>query len=504
MIAASCKTIVLLLLPMCALWAQKTSPKFDRSAANTALDHVLHETDIKTFKGNVSQVLGDQKTIVLGIEGAPRSLVAAKSATAIPREVAGLPVDVTLEKKDGDVVVSGIQPNVVSAWNRSNIVNDEVDRTVRALDDKFQSFVKATQHDRQNFNEVLKAANDTHEVVLTAFANTPLAQRDDRVRLARLNTAVSEFRKKANYGDDDNFWPEVYSRMYKNSRSVVAVALRGRSTPVATGVLVGKDLVLTAAHVFGDDEAQDFDVWFDFENTSNGALPPKAFPIKKLVFEGQPVAGLTDMSLDFALVEIGPHVAPGQQPRTCAQMNYVPLPLTSVQSFRDDKVYVIGHPKGFYRTIHDNAKILFPYLLSERRKTALDADVESKIPDYVAQVETDVSKRREKELLELDDYRGSFKKVPEGYKYVNRGLGPAIGVDTDTFPGDSGAPALLRRGAGTADGVIGVFIGGLSESVNVASWQYHEVILPIREVITQLNEQLPNWGTTYEVVILTP
>ena len=482
----------------------KSALKVVRENSPSQLEALFDNSNMKKVQASIGKVLADN-TVVLGASRSSPE-VTAKTMTPLPQQVQGLPVEVTVEKMGADVVLSEIQPAVVSAWNKSRITKEQfprLDESVKELNDRFQKFITDPDESTQNYNELQKATNEVHDAFLVGYANAADNNRRlDVDELARLYPSFFEFRRKAVYGSDDNYFPEVYEKMYQQSRSVVGITVRGRPTPVASGALIGTDLILTARHVFEEYDPSECEIWFDHELRADRPLDTKVFPIESFIIAGD-VCDLHDKPLDFALVKIGPSTKPVAAKR-CADWGFRPIPLTKNPCRMDEQVYVMGHPKGNTRTIHDNGRIVFPYLLSRSAKTELDIRVNKEIKDAVDKAPPDDRARTKTDLEKI--YSESFKLIDNRYRYVSLVYGPAMGIDSDTFNGDSGAPVGLRRGVGDAAGIVGVFIAGSpdNERFESATWRLHEIVLPVTEIIAQLDIKRPGWRTEFAVQVLPP
>src|SRR5262245_1589112 len=502
MFRKACCLLVLAELWRVTAWAQEVGMKFNAPRNQAAqVDRVFDKNDRKTVKGNVANVLPDQKVVGRVPGAAP--LVATTAMRPLPPQVRGLPVEFELSKESANsVVVNNVRPAPVSAWEQSSVAKGQLpdlNRSVAMLGENFQKFLDSPTRSPSEYKAIADSAEQAHEALVASFAATPKTDTAKLDELARLTSPFIDFKRKATYGLDDNFWPEVYEKMYFHSRSVTAIGLQGGPGPVGTGALIGNSLVLTCSHVFEED-VKDYEVIFDFEETSVGPLPKKAFPVASLVFEGAVVAGLGNQPLDFVLLKIGPD----RDGKLCEQHGYKPLPLTRQVCRLEDPVYVIGHPNSAARTVHDNARVIFAYILSDKRKSDLDLRVRAQILEYVEREFTDVAERERVRDDLLEDLAQSFIKTDTGFKYVSEVRGPSIGIDSDTSGGNSGAPVFLRRGAGKTAGIVGVFVGGAGRGADRADFLRHEVALPITEVIDQINQAQPNWANAHGVNVHTP
>lgn len=507
MFRATIVSLVGLIIATAPCLGQSKAYKFNPKNTVAEIEHVFDDgANSKTFKGAIGEVLPN-RNVVLNLYGKGPS-VAARSMQKLPPQVQGLPLDVTVRREDDEVVVTKVQPSVVTAWENAEVSKPgmaKLDESVKALDATFQSFIESETPSRQQFARLAATAEDVQREFLVSYEATPAGNTEELDELARLYPAILEFRKKAIIGFDDNYWPEVYEKMHRHSRAVVAIARKGSSDAIGSGSLIGNNLILTCAHVFpDDDDVQNYEVWFDYERTSVDPQPQtRKFPIKKLVYQQVP-AGSEETPLDVMLLELGVDGAG----KTSQEYGFKPLPLTKIECRLDDPVYVIGHPRGNVRTVHDNARIIFPHRSKGSTKADIDARVRAEILAFVGSMTTDSAERQRNQKLLLDRYEASFvKEEATGFfRYVNPVRGPAIGIDTDTYAGDSGAPTFLRRGSGSGEGIIGVFVGGAVQGAEKAGFLTHEVVLPISEVLQVLDTDpsLGNWKATYAVNVQAP
>jgi hypothetical protein len=63
---------------------------------------------------------------------------------------------------------------------------------------------------------------------------------------------------------------------------------------------------------------------------------------------------------------------------------------------------------------------------------------------------------------------------------------PAMGLDPDTVHGVSGGPVYDHH----THCVAGVFVGGMPDEVTMAaaSWAFHEIALPVQDILARLKE----------------
>jgi hypothetical protein len=91
---------------------------------------------------------------------------------------------------------------------------------------------------------------------------------------------------KSIYDTYDNYPPWSYGQINRNTNAVVAIGEPGASRAICSGVLVGQDLVLTAAHCFESfvpDNIDQLEVWFDFAEDQGVVRNRQTRPIRELV-----------------------------------------------------------------------------------------------------------------------------------------------------------------------------------------------------------------------------
>ena len=297
-----------------------------------------------------------------------------------------------------------------------------------------------------------------------------------------------ERQEKARYGDLDNYWPEVYLRIHQNSRAAVAVAIKGRAKPEGSGVLIGSNLVLTCDHVINDRDPSSLELWFDYEQTADGHKQRDSYAVEQVVYRGK-TNELSGEPLDFALLLVA---TADDQP--ALSETYGRPVISTVHPQREDPIYVVGHPKGQVKTVHDNAFVLFPFRATEDQMMKLELAICA---------ETQESPNRAAELQEfLDSYREvslDGKTFLLNYSAKWGKAGPVIAAECDTYHGNSGSAAYDRQ----SHQIIGLLYKGekdLPVSYE-AGWRKHEAILPITEICVQLDEDLPSWRTDYGVQV---
>lgn len=356
------------------------------------------------------------------------------------------------------------------------------------------------QFQRLDRSGVELARSDAGEPEVEAFAEQLERTREELVRSYR--TAVAEgdlaeqralletFRSvqrtgKAIYGmrRDDRYPPQTYERIHANTKGSVAVLEEGQ--PVhCSGVLIGRALVLTNHHCIRHVFPDRLRVRFDYEvNLLGDALPARTF----LVSGVAPFA-LERGAMDFSVLRIaadGEGRLPGDlYPVQC---------LSTARARRDDPLYLVGHPLGQARTVHDNTFVYFPFRVNELEFGELEMLVLTEFLDAAD------------DTARVEEFRNSYRRFEQdGFvhydNYSMRWDGqPTIGVDSDTFHGNSGSPVFSRR----THRVVGILFDG-EEDLDTewqVGWRAHEAVLPITQVISQLDKNDGSWRNEAGVCI---
>jgi len=335
--------------------------------------------------------------------------------------------------------------------------------------------------DLLQLDQALAAAENE---IVKAYVDLPVTGQDAQRTFLAGNFVKVRRDRKAVYGRLDFYRPLTYGRILANSRGTVAIA---QDRAHCSGVLVSKDLVLTALHCIKDFFVQDLKVWFNFEqDLSDNNLPRQSFDVAGVVAEGKPVRG--GEKLDFALLRILPHdgkYAGELYPAQCISMK---------RPLRDAPLYVVGHPHGLPRSVHDNGWVIFPFQINEHQFAELELLVQAEVannPDRQNKLQT----FRESYVRRNDPVVGI---VYENYS-VRWNKQPTIGAEIDTFHGNSGGPAFDKRN----HRIVGLLFDGEDDVSTPWSpgWTRHEAILPITKVVEQLNNDQPDWMVREKVCV---
>jgi hypothetical protein len=160
-------------------------------------------------------------------------------------------------------------------------------------------------------------------------------------------------------------------------------------------------------------------------------------------------------------------------------------------------IYVAGHPEGRPLSVALNCQVVFPYRLEDQQ--ALEYLIGwallrmfSSPSEYAMHSATFAEKV---ESFFTTHYKASG--VPGLYfRPANQ---PTIGADPDTKHGNSGSPAFdLERNA-----VIGILRSGSQDDANFpegANYANFESIVPISQIVDDLDMNKPGWKTKFKVL----
>ncbi|WP_159992926.1 serine protease [Roseomonas sp. 18066] len=333
-----------------------------------------------------------------------------------------------------------------------------------------------------------------------AAAHTEAVRSGDRTAEGRIALRWAEVRRsvveslpdgteyKAMFGFLDNYPPWRYDWIYRDSAAVVAIGKPDADTALCSGVLIARDLVLTAGHCFSGPPAHapgQLEVWFQHMRQPDGSSPPR---VRRAIAQ-EPVApaperwadllaGRFGASLfDYAIVRI---LAPEGEPLLPEGVR--PHCLRMRPPDRADPLYVVGYPRGGPVTVHDNARVHLPSRVMDGDEfSLLRMDVAADFPDAAERAEVlrefEESYLLEAQPLELSRFR-EFSDVRDGGQ-------PRMGIVADTFRGNSGGPVYDRE---RGQCVVGILNRGMPDTgVRLsATWKVHERVLPVHAILRDL------------------
>lgn len=329
--------------------------------------------------------------------------------------------------------------------------------------------------------------------------------------LTRRTTSV----EKAIYGFDDNFEVFTLQRLYKNAPAVGLI--RDKNTPskaIGTVFLIGKNVVATAAHCIRDhrDKLSDLELVFFYEmglkkddETVVEDVAQVPCVVAAEIVNGDDVVprGNFDFA-DFAVLRFHLPIEMTHGAKwieALARINAIkPLQLSLRPAVYPDALCGIGHPRGAKKQVHLNCRVLLPFeLQGDARRNSFVTQLARRIG-----VVRDIRKNTSRSSLsdaEIRLVKALYSPDPTGdgktLLYADRKDGlarPAIGIEADTFPGDSGGPILDIK----TNAVVGILVSGEPTSDNMiesVTIKQHEVALPIEFLIASLgNDKIQEFG----------
>ena len=409
----------------------------------------------------------------------------------------GVPVVIDAVKEGQQLKVDDIRFVSVDSWlkGKNKLKLDEKSRLNKAfvaLQKQTQAYVSAEESQTKSSERALqKSFLAAEEATVDAFDEDAENSPENEFLCQQLANLNSE--KKAIYLREDNYLPEIYRRIFSNSRHAVAIVERGADLQ-GSGVIIGRNLILTCLHVVDLFDADQLEVWLDYERGVDGIHKKmRVFSVDKIVWKGEKEEGSNDDPLDFALLEIGKD----REGKLLSELGiHSQAAISTANVRREDPIYVVGHPQGRPRMVHDNAFVLFPFRLRSEKDL---------IKLRMLTCGENMHKLPKEEIDEIlkqieDSYRKRVispqKTIYENYS-VKHG-NPAIGADCDTFHGNSGSAAYHRK----TNAVIGILYAGEKDQnqAYTAGWRRHEAILPIVKIVEQLDAKLPGWRAQYKPV----
>ena len=431
---------------------------------------------------------------VLVPDSEPDLAISLANSRALSSTVVGLPVRVKLESSEEGVVARSISLEAVAEWSdgaRSTGTHQGVDKVAADLRQASErSFRSGGMGPGEALSELLASSQALERELANALVSLPADRAQERTVL-RENLKKARATSKALYARSDVYRPEAYRRIFDNSRGTVAIAVRGVDRPYCSGFLVATDAILTARHCLLVDpelpdefDASELEVRFNYERDLAGTSQKvDTYPVKEIQRKGEPVfSGGPD--LDFALLRLDRNtngkVASDAWPVQC---------LSKMPLRRDHPVYVIGHPQGDTKSVHDNAFVYFPFRATGHEFNHLKALVEAELagpppdPKEREQLQQFTDSYRKRTIIGGVDIYENFSK--------RWNLQPTVATDADTFKGNSGSAVYSRL----HHRVVGILFAGEYDAAMpwIPGWRAHEAVLPITQVMDQLDAVLPAW-----------
>ncbi len=336
---------------------------------------------------------------------------------------------------------------------------------------------------------------------LVRFAD---AIRSDLAELRRMIGTTSkeavEAINKAVYGFDDNFEVFNVKHISENASAIAMIRDKKRpSTPIGTAFLIGKNTVVTAEHcvmAYRNQEKMDdlefvFFYEYEFDESIGAAVDREKIVCSYRESPNEKYGMDQDLGEsfgvpDFAILEISP-----PDNKRAEIEGIKPVTLSLRRALYADALCCIGHPQGNQKKIHMNCRVLLPFELRPREINSFASILASRMAklDKIRNRSGGNTSDRERALI-LKHYTRNLSDPDnaDSLYYVDRTHNlqrPAIAIEADTFPGDSGAPIFDIR----SNAVVGILVAGQPTSKTVieeVSLDEHEIALPIQFVVSTM------------------
>jgi V8-like Glu-specific endopeptidase len=434
------------------------------------------------------------RTVLQTADGAVR----VANPDVIAQQVRQMPVQAVVSDAGGGssagaVRVQDMQLQASKKWNDRSAAWRTKYRRLDAAQQRLDRVAEralAPDASEADLRQLKQATDAAQQQVVAAYKTLPESDRSEQRALVEQHAELRRLEKSL-YGRDDRYPPQTYERIYANSRGAFALRAKAEDKPRCSAVLIGEKLALTNNHCILEEAPDEFEAVFDYEDDLAGnRMPPKAFPVADIRLTDEDARG----RLDFVLLELGAN-ADGALPGAA----YPVQCLSQAAVRRDEPLYVVGYPLGEPRTVHDNTFVYFPFRLSEDEYIELKLLVSAEFDS----VEAENLSYREGKLKEFTD---SYRLREDGdapyYEYISVRFGeqPTIGVDSDTYRGNSGSPVYHRR----SHAVVGLLFDGQEDLSQpwAPGWRSHEAVLPIAEIVERLDAAAPEWRSDPRVCVL--
>jgi hypothetical protein len=383
-----------------------------------------------------------------------------------------IPYRIDVKKTEtGDVELSNPRLELVAKWDGAKAKLDANPNFI-----KLNEAIAAIPRDALWIPD--SARSKIEEATVAAVVDTPSADP------AHAEFVDYYYLQKKSYHGNKHISFSTFEHARETCTATCAVLRRGKGSPHGSGVLIGKKLVLTCNHNFdgSNGPAKDCQLLFHFTDKDNGA----AYEVASVYH--------CSSTLDYCLLELGKQIHAAQD----SSFTIPPPPRLGIEPELDQNagIYVVGHPEGRPLSVALNSQVVIPYRLESEKSLAhfigssilrlFDSPTEyaAHAGAYSPKVEA--------------FYKKHYRQVGTTGFYFHPKDQPTIGADPDTKHGNSGGPAFdVSRNA-----LIGLLREGAPDDADFpsgANYANFEAILPISQIVADLDRAKPGWKATFGV-----
>lgn len=412
--------------------------------------------------------------------------IEAQPGTTLPSRFINLPADVKVQDfNDLGLLITEIAPKPSPTWESMSLPQRRAFQGVDQAQGRLKAAMTQALTNEGNESSYLaahRALGDVKSEIVMAYGQLSAAERQQRGRLLVDSHSEMEQLERNYFRKDYNerYAPETYQRIHASTRSAAALRVKGQPLPQCSGVLISKNQFLTNRHCVSTQDASQLEVVFDYEEDLQGTpMPHRTYPVSAIRFrDGDPF-------LDFSILELGPDAA-GSQPGDV----YPSQCIARSEPKHKEAIYVVGFPLGEPRVVHDNTHVYFPFRINEDEYFRLEISVRE---EFRPGAEEDQAYADGKIREFMDSYRQVLISGTPMFEYYSQRFGrqPTMGVDSDTYAGNSGSPAFHRR----THAVVGLLFDGHQASNQpwAPGWRMHEAVLPASKIVEAITSQDPTW-----------